>query len=73
MHTDKLIGVRYLRVGGKSVPVLLSRNDGSTVAGQCLLGGSERPIIDGPSAKEVLSAIEDVLEGLLLARERRLA
>lgn len=69
----KLIGVRHLRRGERSIPVLLTRNECGGVAGQCILEGSERPIIDGSSVQEVILAIEDILDGLLLARQSAVA
>jgi hypothetical protein len=70
MGPARFIGMRYLRVGDCNVPVVLRRNAGGSVAGQCLLDHAERPIIDAPSVEEVLARIEDVLEALLLARGR---
>jgi hypothetical protein len=70
MLPAKLIGIRHLRRGERRIPVLLTLNERGGVAGQCILEDSERPIIDGASVEEVLQAIEDVLDGLLLARRR---
>jgi hypothetical protein len=67
-----LIAVKHLKAGGRVVAVELFRNTCGTVAARCHLGG-DFPIIDGPSAEEVLKAVEDALEGLLLARALRAA
>jgi len=63
-----LIGIRYLRAGSRKVIVLLTRNEGGSVAARCLLEGSETPIIDGPNAGLVLATLADALETLVLAR-----
>jgi hypothetical protein len=63
-----LIGIRYLRAGSRKVIVLLTRNEGGSVAARCLLDGSETPIIDGPKAAVVLETLADSLEALILAR-----
>lgn len=63
-----LIAVTHLEAGGHVVPVELYRNECGTVAARCHLG-DDAPIIDGPSEDEVLRAVADCLEGLLLARE----
>src|SRR5258708_32239728 len=63
-----LIGIRHLRAGSRRVVVLLTRNEGGTVAARCLLEGSETPIIDGPKAGVVLETLADGLETLILAR-----
>jgi hypothetical protein len=65
---DDLIDVREVRSGGRRVVVQLFRNAGGSVAAHCVLGEGDRPIIDGRSAEEALAAVEEVLEGLLLAR-----
>jgi hypothetical protein len=70
-ETD-LIAVKHLKAAGRVIPVELYRNACGTVAARCHLG-SDFPIIDGPSAEEVLKAVEDALEGLLLARALRAA
>ena len=67
-----LIAVTHLEAGGHVVPVELYRNQCGTVAARCHLG-DDAPIIDGPSADEVLKAVADCLEGLLLARDSRAA
>ena len=72
MDKTELIAVRHLKAGGRVIPVELFRNACGTVAARCHLG-SDFPIIDGPSAEEVLRAVEDALEGLLLARSLRAA
>lgn len=65
-----LIGVTHLEAAGHVVPVELYRNECGTVAARCYLG-DDAPIIDGPTEAEVLRAVADCLEGLLLARESR--
>jgi hypothetical protein len=65
---DDLIDVREVRSGGRRVVVQLFRNAGGSVAARCVLGEAEGPIIDGKSAEEAMAAVEDALEGLLLAR-----
>lgn len=50
------------------MPVVLTRLRCGGVSGQCMLGGDERPIIDGRTVHEVIATIEDALEDLLLAR-----
>lgn len=72
MDKNKLIGVKQLKAGGRVIPVELYRNECGTVAARCHLG-NDMPIIDGPSVDEVLKALEDALEGLLLARGPRAA
>lgn len=72
MERKDLIGVKHLRSGGRLIPVELYRNECGTVAARCHLG-DDFPIIDGPSADEVLKAVEDALESLLLARAFRAA
>lgn len=67
-----LIAVRHLKAGGRVVQVELFRNECGTVAARCHLG-TDFPIIDGPSVEEVMKAVEDALEGLLLARTLRAA
>lgn len=68
MARARFIGMRYLEVGGCKVPVVLRRNGCGSVAGQCLLEDSERPIVDAPSVEDALALIQDILEALLLAR-----
>lgn len=72
MDKPNLIAVRHLKAGGRVVQVELFRNECGTVAARCHLG-SDFPIIDGPSVEEVVKAVEDALEGLLLARALRAA
>lgn len=72
MDKADLIGVRHLKSGGKVVAVELYRNACGSVAARCQLG-TDAPIIDGPTADEVMKAVEDALEGLLLARALRAA
>jgi hypothetical protein len=68
VNRDKLIGTRELRCGGQTVQVELFRNAGGSVAARCLLSPGDVPIIDGRDAEEALAAVQDALEGLLLAR-----
>jgi hypothetical protein len=68
VNRDKLIGVREIRCGSRTVQVELFRNAGGSVAARCLLSPEDVPIIDGRDADEALAAVEDALEGLLLAR-----
>jgi hypothetical protein len=68
VNRDKLIGIREIRCGGRTVQVELFRNTGGSVAARCLLSPGDFPIIDGRNADEALAAVEDALEGLLLAR-----
>jgi hypothetical protein len=68
MRRDNLIAVRELRVAGRMVVVELSRNEGNSVAARCLLDSKDTPIIDAPSAEEAMATLEDVMEGVLLAR-----
>ena len=68
MNCTNLIAVRLLRVGDRLVRVELFRNEGSSVAARCVLGSRDTPIIDAPSVDEALAAVEDALEGLLMAR-----
>ena len=72
MNRTELIAVKHLKAGGRVVAVELLRNACGTVAARCHLG-ADFPIIDGPSADEVLKAVEDALEGLLMARALRAA
>jgi hypothetical protein len=65
---NKLIAVRHLHAGGRSIPVHLFRNDGGSVAGRCMLGAEDTPILDGPTPEAVLDLLREVLEELLLAR-----
>ena len=66
---QKIFAVRHLRVGGRVIPVQLSRNDGGSVAGQAVLSAQDTPIVDGPDADAVLAVLRDVIEELLLARQ----
>ena len=68
MNRTNLIAVRLLRAGDRLVTVELFQNEGSSVAARCVLGSRDMPIIDAPSADEALAAVEDALEGLLMAR-----
>jgi hypothetical protein len=68
VDTNTLIAVRQVESGGRLIRVQLFLNEGGSVAARCLLGGSEMPIIDAPSPEAALAAVEDALEGLLLAR-----
>jgi hypothetical protein len=66
----RLIEVRQIKAGGRLIPVELFRNECGSVAARCLIGRADMPIIDGPTAEEALAAVEDSIEGLLLARAR---
>ena len=70
MALSRLIGIRHVEHGKHRFAVVLTRNESGSVAGQCLLAPTERPIIDGPSVSSVLQTIEEVLEALILARGR---
>lgn len=70
MKRSNLIAVRQLRAADRFVRVELFQNEGSSVAARCLLDPNDTPIIDAPSIDEALAAVEDVLDGLLLARRR---
>jgi hypothetical protein len=62
------IGVRQLRVGDRLVTVELYQNEGKSVAARCLIGVGDTPIVDAPSVDEAIAALEDIMEGVLLAR-----
>lgn len=68
---SSLIGIRHLGCGSRRIFVLLTRNEGGSVAARCFLGGTETPIIDGPRAAEVLATVGDALDALLYARRLR--
>jgi hypothetical protein len=70
MDPKKLIAVRHVKAAGRIIPVELFRNDCGTVAARCHLSKTDIPIIDGPSTEDVMAAVEDVMEGLLFARDR---
>lgn len=69
MTTPKIIAVRHLRAGGRSIAVHFFRNQGGSVAGRALLGERDTPIVDGPDPDTVLEILRDVMESLLLARK----
>jgi hypothetical protein len=69
MDRSTLISIRELRFGDRLVTVELFRNEGSSVAARCVLGSGDTPIIDAPSVEEALAAVEDAMEGVLLARD----
>jgi len=73
MKRTNLIAVRQVRVGDRLVLVELFQNEGSSVAARCVLGSTDTPIIDAPSAEEALATVEDAMEGLLMARRARAA
>ncbi len=73
MDTKRLIAVRHVRAAGRTIPVELFRNDCGTVAARCHFSSGDMPIIDGPTAEEVMAAVEDSMEGLLFARARSAA
>ncbi len=68
---SSLIGMRHLWSGSRRILVVLTRNEGGSVAAQCFLGGAETPIIDGPTEGVALATLSDALEALLLARRLR--
>jgi hypothetical protein len=70
MPPTTLIGIRHLWAGPSKALVLLTRNEGGSIAGHCLLNGGERAVIDGQTAGLVLGVIGDVLEVLWLARHQ---
>ena len=73
MKGNNLIAVRQLQASDRLVRVELFQNEGSSVAARCVLDSNDTPIIDAPSIDEALAAVEDALEGLLLARRGALA
>ena len=68
MAANPILAVRHLQASGRTIPVFLSRNEGGSVAARCMLDAGDTPIIDGPSAEEVLQLVQDSIDGLLLAR-----
>ncbi len=68
VDVHKLIGVRHFEADGRRIPVLLFRNGTRSVAAHCLLKPGDTPILDGPTAEDVLALVEGVLGDLLLAR-----
>jgi hypothetical protein len=68
MTNPDFIGIHHLSALGRRIPVVLSRNRGGSVAGRCLLGAGDTPIVDGPDTESVLSVLQRTIEGLLLAR-----
>ncbi len=71
VEPTNLIEIRHVRVNGRTVPVELSRNAGGSVAARCLIGETEMPIIDGPTAEAAMAAVEEAIEDLLFARALR--
>jgi hypothetical protein len=69
MNHTNFIAVRHVRIGDRLVTVELFQNEGTSVAARCVLASGDTPIIDAPSAEEAFAAVEDAIEGLLLARE----
>jgi hypothetical protein len=67
---EKIIAVRHLRAGGRLITVQFSRNEGGSVAGRAVLGAQDTPILDGPDPEAVLAVLREVIDGLLLARQR---
>jgi hypothetical protein len=68
--TNALIAVRHVEWRGRKLPVLLSRNERGSIAGQLLIAADDSPILDGPTLESVLSTIELHLDSLLFARAR---
>lgn len=60
--------MRHVRAGDRLVPVQLLQNEGGSVAARFLIGSTDTPVIDAPSADEALAAVEEVIEGVLFAR-----
>jgi hypothetical protein len=73
MNPPGFIAVRHFTAGGRTIPVVLFRNRGGSVAACCLLDEHDTPILDGPSAEEVLALVAGVIGDLLLARRTALA
>ncbi len=69
MNQKNLIEVRHVQADGRLIPVHFFRNAGGSVAGRCMLGAQDTPIVDGPDPETVLEILRDVLDGLLLARK----
>jgi len=67
---NKLIAVRHVHSDGRTIPVLLFRNDGRSVSAHCLLDDEDTPILDGESPEAVLALVAEVIDDLLLARSR---
>jgi hypothetical protein len=67
-EVKSLIAVRHLTRDGRQIPVLLFRNAGGSVAGQCLLDRDDAPIVDAPTATAVISLLEQVIDDLIEAR-----
>jgi hypothetical protein len=65
----KIIAVRHLRAGGRSIAVHFFRNQGGSVAGRAFLSEQDTPIVDGPDPDAVLEVLRDVIDSLLLARK----
>jgi hypothetical protein len=63
-----LIAVRHVRAGDRLVRVELLQNEGGSVAARFLIGATDTPVIDAPSADEVLATVEEVIDGVLFAR-----
>jgi hypothetical protein len=66
---EKIIAVRHLQAGGRSITVQFFRNEGGSVAGRAVLGAEDTPILDGPDLDAVLAVLRDVMDGVLLARQ----
>lgn len=69
VNKQKIIAVRHLRAGGRSIAVHFFRNQGGSVAGRALLSEQDTPIVDGPDPDTVLEILRDVMDSLLLARK----
>jgi hypothetical protein len=67
-EVKSLIAVRHLSREGRQIPVLLFRNAGGSVAGQCLLDLDDAPIVDAPTATAVIALLEQVIDDLIDAR-----
>jgi len=71
MGASRVIGIRHVAHGKHRVAVVLTRNESGSIAGQCLLAPTERPIIDGPNVSSVIRTIEEALDALVFARRRK--
>ncbi len=68
MAGSPILAVRHLQASGRTIPVFLTRNEGGSVAARCMFAAGDTPIIDGPSAEEVLRLVQDAIDGLLMVR-----
>jgi hypothetical protein len=73
MAGSPILAVRHLQASGRTIPVFLSRNEGGSVAARCMFAAGDTPIIDGPTAEEVLRLVQDAIDGLLMVRPAQVA